>query len=649
MISLRLSALPVALMTATILLLINVSHILPTEVWLKSIGIDTPYAVELILLQYSFLPRTVLSIMTGAGLGLAGLLFQQVLRNPLAEPSTLGIANGAQLGMTVVTLWSSHVISPGTGALLGAMFMGALVAFMTRGKQLSPVGLILIGLVLTLYCSAVSQLIGLYYHERLQSVLLWGTGTLTQTDWEVALRLLPQLLIAFIIILALLRPLTLLGLDEMMSRNLGLQHQLMRPLALLVGIYLTASLVTSAGIIGFIGLFAPLITRLLGVRRLSALIFTVPLTGALLLLISDQTVILLASYWKEIPTGTVTAVVGAPALILLLPRLKDRMYSTARESVSHLAPERDLIKWLLSGLFLLVLVALLASGLGKDAHGWAWATESVLSFRFPRVMGAFSAGMMLALAGCIIQRLTGNPVASPEVMGVSTGAAAGLVLGMLLFPENLSAWYFPAACLGSVVTLIVVTTVAGLKDFSPQRMMLTGMALNAAFLALLMLMISGGDPRTSMLLSWFAGSTYGLTIQKAMTVFLAALVLILCIPLVQRWLVVLPFGGGVARSLGVPLSLSRLLLMLLAAVLTALSTFVVGPLSFVGLMAPHIARYLGFRRVTGQLIVAGLVGASLMMLSDWVGRIAVFPWQLPAGLIAALVGVPFFLWLIRRN
>ncbi|ELY3387598.1 Fe(3+)-hydroxamate ABC transporter permease FhuB [Cronobacter sakazakii] len=649
MISLRLSALPVALMIATILLLINVSHILPAEVWLKSISIDTPYAVELILLQYSFLPRTVLAMMTGAGLGLAGLLFQQVLRNPLAEPSTLGIANGAQLGMTVVTLWSSHVISPGTGALLGAMFMGALVAFMTRGKQLSPVGLILIGLVLTLYCSAVSQLIGLYYHERLQSVLLWGTGTLTQTDWEVALRLLPQLLIAFIIILALLRPLTLLGLDEMMSRNLGLQHQLMRPLALLVGIYLTASLVTSAGIIGFIGLFAPLITRLLGVRRLSALIFTVPLTGALLLLISDQTVILLASYWKEIPTGTVTAVVGAPALILLLPRLKDRMYSTARESVSHLAPERDLIKWLLSGFFLLVLLALLASGLGKDAHGWAWATESVLSFRFPRVMGAFSAGVMLALAGCIIQRLTGNPVASPEVMGVSTGAAAGLVLGMLLFPENLSAWYFPAACLGSVVTLILVTTVAGLKDFSPQRMMLTGMALNAAFLALLMLMISGGDPRTSMLLSWFAGSTYGLTIQKAMTVFLAALVLILCIPLVQRWLVVLPFGGGIARSLGVPLSLSRLLLMLLAASLTALSTFVVGPLSFVGLMAPHIARYLGFRRVTGQLIVAGLVGASLMMLSDWVGRIAVFPWQLPAGLIAALVGVPFFLWLIRRN
>ncbi|EPW9874021.1 Fe(3+)-hydroxamate ABC transporter permease FhuB [Salmonella enterica subsp. enterica serovar Infantis] len=647
--SLRLSVLPVALMTATILLLINISHILPAEVWLTGIGIDTPYEVELILLQYSFLPRTVLAIMTGAGLGLAGLLFQQVLRNPLAEPSTLGIANGAQLGMTVVTLWSSHVISPGTGALLGAMFMGALVAFMTRGKQLSPVGLILIGLVLTLYCSAVSQLIGLYYHERLQSVLLWGTGTLTQTDWEVALRLLPQLLIAFIIILALLRPLTLLGLDEMMSRNLGLQHQLMRPLALLVGIYLTASLVTSAGIIGFIGLFAPLITRLLGVRRLSALIFTVPLTGALLLLISDQTVILLASYWKEIPTGTVTAVVGAPALILLLPRLKDRMYSTARESVSHLAPERDLIKWLLSGLFLLVLLALLASGLGKDAHGWAWATESVLSFRFPRVMGAFSAGMMLALAGCIIQRLTGNPVASPEVMGVSTGAAAGLVLGMLLFPENLSAWYFPTACLGSVITLILVTTVAGIKDFSPQRMMLTGMALNAAFLALLMLMISGGDPRTSMLLSWFAGSTYGLTAQKAMTVSLAALALIFCIPLVQRWLVVLPFGGGVARSLGVPLSLSRLLLMLLAAVLTALSTFIVGPLSFVGLMAPHIARYLGFRRVTGQLIIAGLAGASLMVLSDWVGRIAVFPWQLPAGLIAALVGVPFFLWLIRRN
>ncbi|MCV5934891.1 iron chelate uptake ABC transporter family permease subunit, partial [Escherichia coli] len=81
-----------------------------------------------------------------------------------------------------------------------------------------------------------------------------GTGSLTQTDWAVVLRLIPQLLISFIIILALHRPLTLLGMDEMMSRNLGLKLQLIRPFALLVGIYLTATLVTSVGIIGFIGL-----------------------------------------------------------------------------------------------------------------------------------------------------------------------------------------------------------------------------------------------------------------------------------------------------------------------------------------------------------------------------------------------------------
>lgn len=649
MISLRLSALPVALITASILVIFNVNHILPIELWAAYSPFKTHYAVEITLLQYSFLPRSAMSVMIGAGLGLAGLLFQQVLRNPLAEPSTLGIANGAQLGMTMATLWGCNIISPGTGSLLGAVFMGAVIAFMTRGKQLSPVGLILIGLVLTLYCSAVSQLIGLYFHERLQSVLLWGTGSLTQTDWAVVLRLLPQLLISFIIILALNRPLTLLGMDEMMSRNLGLKLQLIRPFALLVGIYLTATLVTSVGIIGFIGLFAPLITRLLGVRRLVTLILTVPVTGALLLFISDQIVILLASYWKEIPTGTVTAVVGAPGLILLLPRLKERMYSTAGESENYSASKRSLKKWLLSGVIILSALTLLASGLGKNANGWAWATESVLSFRIPRVLGAFSAGIMLALAGCIIQRLTGNPVASPEVMGVSTGAAAGMVIGMLAFPGNITAWYFPAACLGSVATLIIVTTIAGIRDFSPQRMMLTGMALNAAFLALLMLMISGGDPRTSMLLSWFAGSTYGLTAEKAISVSLAALVLTFCIPLVHRWLSLLPFGGVVARSLGVPLSLSRLALMSLAAVLTALSTFIVGPLSFVGLMAPHIARYLGFRRVTGQLAIAGLAGASLMVVSDWVGRIAVFPWQLPAGLIAALVGVPFFLWLIRSR
>ncbi|EHO0084028.1 TPA: iron chelate uptake ABC transporter family permease subunit, partial [Escherichia coli] len=121
MISLRLSALPVALITASILVIFNVNHILPIELWAAYSPFNTHYAVEITLLQYSFLPRSAMSVMIGAGLGLAGLLFQQVLRNPLAEPSTLGIANGAQLGMTMATLWGCNIISPGTGSLLGAV------------------------------------------------------------------------------------------------------------------------------------------------------------------------------------------------------------------------------------------------------------------------------------------------------------------------------------------------------------------------------------------------------------------------------------------------------------------------------------------------------------------------------------------------
>lgn len=136
------------------------------------------------IFHYSLLPRLVISLLVGAGLGLVGVLFQQVLRNPLAEPTTLGVATGAQLGITVTTLW----------AILGAMASQFRCAgrglccwlnclWRRVGKRLSPVTLILAGLVVSLYCGAINQLLVIFHHDQLQSMFLWSTGTLTQTDW----------------------------------------------------------------------------------------------------------------------------------------------------------------------------------------------------------------------------------------------------------------------------------------------------------------------------------------------------------------------------------------------------------------------------------------------------------------------------------
>ncbi|STV95271.1 Ferric hydroxamate ABC transporter [Klebsiella pneumoniae] len=263
----RLSPLAIILLAGLLgvafaLSIVNLNVALPYAQWRQALWQPDVDDIAQMLFHYSLLPRLAVALLVGAGLGLVGVLFQQVLRNPLAEPTTLGVATGAQLGITVTTLWAiPGVLASQFAALAGACLVGALVFGVSWGKRLSPVTLILAGLVVSLYCGALNQLMVIFHHDQLQSMFLWSTGTLTQTDWSVAQRLWPQLLGGAILTLLLLRPLTLMGLDDGVARNLGLALSLARLGALTLAIVISALLVNAVGIIGFIGLFAPLLAK----------------------------------------------------------------------------------------------------------------------------------------------------------------------------------------------------------------------------------------------------------------------------------------------------------------------------------------------------------------------------------------------------
>lgn len=162
----------------------NLTQQLPPAQWARALSAPDIDDVRQMLFHYSLLPRLTVSLLAGAGLGLVGVLFQQVLRNPLAEPSTLGVAAGAQLGLTIATLW----VLPGgeftrqLAAMVGAIVVGGLVFGVAWGKRMSPVTLILAGLVLGLYCGAVNSLLALFHYDQLQGMFLWGTGALNQQD-----------------------------------------------------------------------------------------------------------------------------------------------------------------------------------------------------------------------------------------------------------------------------------------------------------------------------------------------------------------------------------------------------------------------------------------------------------------------------------
>jgi iron complex transport system permease protein len=202
---------------------------------------------------------------------------------------------------------------------------------------------------------------------------------------------------------------------------------------------------------------------------------------------------------------------------------------------------------------------------------------------------------------------------------------------------------------GGFAVLAAIIVLGRRAGFAPERILLAGIALNALIDAVVGVLSSTGDPRAVLLLGWMAGSTTGTMPADAIRAGLAAAVLIPASILGIRWLAILPLGGPQSQALGVPLARSRFFLLLVAAVMTTTATLIIGPLTFVGLMAPHIVLALGIRRPLPALLGAAVAGAGLMALADLLARTVAFPLQLPTGLVAAIIGAPFLMFLLRRR
>ncbi|OHV12782.1 Fe(3+)-hydroxamate ABC transporter permease FhuB [Kushneria phosphatilytica] len=642
-------------LACVVMIVYRLHQLLPANQWLSALTSPRDEAIEQVVVHFSLLPRICVALLGGAALGLAGTLMQQVLKNPLASPTTLGVANGAQLALVAASLWAPGwlIIGREWVALLGGGLATALVFALAWRRGLAPMAIVLAGLVVSLYLSAINSTLMLFYPERLRDLFIWNAGSLIQNGWGATQFLLLRLALAGGVMLLLLRPLALLDFDDQGARNLGVSLRQLRFVTLAIAVFMTGCVVSQVGIIGFIGLASPAIVRLLGARRLSHRLRWAPVLGALLLLATD----LLLQFGSGplatlLPTGAATAALGAPLLLWLIPRLSlqgDRAPSAPMAYLyRHPAPKRLLM---LLGLALLLGVVI-ALSLSQGREGWHWPAPGNLMdawpWRAPRVAAAAASGLMLALAGTILQRITGNPIASPEVLGISAGAAIGVLGVIMLTPLASQGASLLFGTLGALLTLGLLVLLNRRNGLAPQRLLLSGVAITALFDALQRLALSGNSPRTQKLLAWISGSTYYVDGTTALIALAAAAVLLIATLPFHRWLDLLPLGEDSAHALGINVRFSRILLLALMAVMTAGATLVVGPLSFIGLMAPHMARLVGLPDARSHLLGAGLIGMLIMVLADWLGRIVAFPDQIPAGLVASLIGGAWFMWGLRR-
>ncbi|EOM4832122.1 iron-enterobactin ABC transporter permease [Escherichia coli] len=274
-------------------------------------------------------------------------------------------------------------------------------------------------------------------------------------------------------------------------------------------------------------------------------------------------------------------------------------------------------------------------------------TMVVTEWRLPRVLMALLIGAALGVSGAIFQSLMRNPLGSPDVMGFNTGAWSGVLVAMVLFGQDLTAIAL-AAMVGGIVTSLLVWLLAWRNGIDTFRLIIIGIGVRAMLVAFNTWLLLKASLETALTAGlWNAGSLNGLTWAKT-SPSAPIIILMLIAALLVRRMRLLEMGDDTACALGVSVERSRLLMMLVAVVLTAAATALAGPISFIALVAPHIAR-----RISGTarwgLTQAALCGALLLLAADLCAQQLFMPYQLPVGVVTVSLGGIYLIVLLIQE
>lgn len=272
----------------------------------------------------------------------------------------------------------------------------------------------------------------------------------------------------------------------------------------------------------------------------------------------------------------------------------------------------------------------------------------VVEWRLPRVTMALLIGAALGISGAIFQSLLRNPLGSPDILGFNTGAYSGVLVALVLFQQNMEGMT-AAALLGGLITATLVYLLAWRNGVETFRLIIVGISVRALLMALNSWLIISASLEAALSAGlWSAGSLNGITWAKTPPVIVTLLLALGMTWLLARRMRLMEMGDDTACALGVAVERSRFWLMLAGVVLTAASTALVGPVSFVALLAPQIARRL-CGGVRGALPLAALCGALLLIAADYAAQHLFLPWQLPVGVITVSLGGLYLMALLVRE
>ncbi len=316
---------------------------------------------------------------------------------------------------------------------------------------------------------------------------------------------------------------------------------------------------------------------------------------------------------------------------------------------------------LLAGLCVLSL--LIGSGSNPIAKAWGFLTGdpaaradaqirlAVMDVRLPRTLAGLLVGVSLGAAGCLLQSVTRNPLAETGLLGVNSGAALGVVIGLTYFHITSAYAVLLWALVGGMTASAVVLLLAasGRAAGSPLRLVLAGSALGATFHGATSYVLLGTQSTFDTYRYWTIGSLAGIetkdTVPLLPLVAVGLAVAFLCV----RPLSALALGDDSARSLGHHPGRIRLTVAVAVTLLAGSAVALAGPIAFLGLLAPYAARLVTGPRMGGQLVLSGLVGACVMIVADLLARVVIRPWETPVSVLLAFIGGPLLIWIARSR
>ncbi|WP_416148012.1 iron ABC transporter permease [Salipaludibacillus sp. HK11] len=613
------------------------------------------------------LPRIVVGVMAGAALASAGVLFQTLTKNPLASPATLGVNAGAYFFVILGAVFLPTGISVNGFflAFAGGLIAAILVFAISGGSRATPIRMALAGMVLTLTFSAFTSAIQIFFEYETAGLFLWGNGTLVQNDWSGARFMVPGILAILTFLLFFSKKFDVLFIGEEHAKGLGENVGLIQFIMFIGAVTLTAISVSVVGPIGFIGLIAPHLIRLMGLQIHGWLLSASMLWGAVILVGADVVGRWIDPSLTELPVGSVTALIGAPWLIWLIWKHRGTFFRmSSKEGLSGNSSKNNIpYSVIIVGVSIFTVLAIIF-GVNVGSQGieiqntWLALTDPeetslrslIIDLRLSRVLVALVAGMLLAISGLLFQGVLRNPLADPSVIGVTSGAGVGAMTILYVLPALSVAWIPVGAIIGAFIAVAIVMVLSFKTNFQPAVMALMGIGISAVGSAIIQILIVRFNLNAAVALTWLSGSTYARGFHELQWFLIGPLIIVVPIAFyLIRQIDFLALGDETAIGVGLNVTFTRWSMIFLATVIAACAAAAAGTIGFVGLVAPHMARMLVGHSNRRIFPVSLLLGGGFLVFADALGRLVLAPKEIPSGIVVALIGAPFFLWLMKQK